>query len=100
MPKESSGIKEKTIHGIKEPNKYSVIFHNDDFTPMEFVVILLINIFFKDYIEAEKLMLKVHLEGSAIVGTYSYDMAMTKTSRAINAARENGYPLRITMRPM
>lgn len=99
MAKENSNIKEKTRSGLKEPGKYHVIFHNDDFTPMEFVVMLLIQIFFKNYTEAEQLMLKVHLEGKAIVGTYSYDIAITKVNKAINLSRANGFPLHITISP-
>lgn len=97
MPKESSTIKERSITGIKEPSVYNVIFHNDDFTPMDFVTLILIHIFFKDEIEAETLMMKVHNEGKAIVGRYSYDIAMTKATDATNIARKNGFPLRITV---
>ena len=97
MPRESSNIKERTRSGIREPGKYNVVFHNDDFTPMEFVTLILKHIFLKNDIEAETLMLKVHNEGKAIVGTYTYDIAMTKATHATNIARNNGFPLRISV---
>lgn len=97
MPKESINIKENINSGIKEPNQYSVIFHNDDFTPMDFVTLILIQFFYKSEPEAFSLMLKVHQEGKATVGTYSYDIAASKANAAINLARKNSYPLRITV---
>ena len=98
MPNESSNIKEMIRSGIGRPDKFNVIFHNDDFTPMEFVTLILKHIFYKNDIDAESLMLKVHNEGKAVVGTYSYDIAMTKSSIATNLARSQGYPLRITVK--
>lgn len=99
MPQENSNsnVKERIDNGIKEPGKYNVVFHNDDFTPMDFVSLLLIHIFFKSEIEAETLMLKVHNEGKAVVGTYTYDIAVSKVNDATNIARQNGFPLRITV---
>lgn len=99
MPNPHQNTKERNKSEIKEPGKYNVLFHNDDFTPMDFVTVLLQHIFFKNDIEAETLMLKVHNEGKAIVGTYTYDMAMTKATEATNIARKNGFPLRITISP-
>lgn len=97
MPQENSNIKERSRYKIHSPGQYSVIFHNDDFTPMDFVISLLMNIFFKNLKEATTLMLKVHHEGKAIVGSYSYDIAHTKAFTATNISREKGFPLRITV---
>ena len=97
MPNQSQNTKERTISRIKEPGKYNVIFHNDDFTPMDFVTLILTHIFFKNEKEAEALMLKVHNEGKAIVGSYTYDIAMTKATDETNIARKNGFPLRISV---
>lgn len=97
MPNQSQNTKEKINSRVKEPGKYNVVFHNDDFTPMDFVTLILKHIFFKSDIEAETLMLKVHNEGKAIVGTYTYDIAMTKATDATNISRKNGFPLRITV---
>ena len=97
MPQENSNVKERSRSDIHSPSRYAVIFHNDDFTPMDFVIAVLVNIFFKDINEATSLMLKVHHEGKAIVGTYSYDIAYSKANIATNIAREQGFPLRITI---
>lgn len=99
MPQENSNIKERNRLRIKEPGKYNVTMHNDDFTPMDFVTLILKIIFFKEESDAQNLMLKIHYEGQAIVGTYNYDIAMTKSSEATNMARKNGFPLRITVNP-
>ena len=97
MPGENTNIKEKNKTGLKEPNQYSVVFHNDDFTPMEFVTLILMHIFFKTEADALNLMMKVHQEGKALIGTYSYDIASSKADTATNLARKNGYPLRISI---
>lgn len=97
MPQENTRSHEKIRSRIKEPGKYNVIFHNDDFTPMEFVTLVLKHIFYKNDIDAESLMLKVHREGKAVVGTYSYDIAMSKASETMTLARRNGYPLNISV---
>lgn len=84
---------------IEEPRQYKVIFHNDDFTTMEFVTHVLQSVFGKPSDEAVMLMMKVHREGQAIVGLYSYDVAMTKAHQATAMARDEGFPLRITCEP-
>ena len=80
-----------------EPPKYNVIMHNDDVTPMDFVVDVLCNIFRKPKDDAETLMLRIHNEGSAVVGTYFKDIAESKTRIALELARKNGFPLKITI---
>ena len=97
MPQENSNLRERTRSRIKEPGKYSVIFLNDDFTPMDFVVLMLVNIFFKSMEEAETLMMKVHTEGKAIVGIYSLDIAQSKAEKTIAISRANGFPLRVVV---
>lgn len=99
MPSGQSGFKEKTRIDYREPKKYVVYIHNDDFTTMDFVVYVLINIFFKSETEATDLMLQVHHSDKAPVGTYSYDIAKSKSDKAIRLARENGFPLRLTVEP-
>lgn len=92
----------QTIHNrslkfrLKEPPQYHVILHNDDYTTMDFVVYILMNIFYKSQAQAETLMLKVHNEGSAIAGTYSRDIAESKAQKAMDLARANGFPLKLT----
>lgn len=80
-----------------EPKRFHVVFHNDDFTTMEFVVMLLKSVFFKSSEEAEMLMMKVHREGKAVVGTYSFDIAASKAEKAKRMAHEEEYPLKITV---
>ena len=70
--------KEKTRNRLKKPKQYQVIMHNDDFTTMEFVVEVLIEVFHKKQAEAEQLMMDVHRKGSAIVGIYPKDIARTR----------------------
>ena len=89
--------KEKSRINIREPKHYKVIMHNDDFTSMEFVVAILIDIFKKDTLEAERLMLMVHESGRASVGTYPYDIAVTKVNSALARAKAEGYPFRMTL---
>ncbi|MCH5230996.1 MAG: ATP-dependent Clp protease adaptor ClpS [Muribaculaceae bacterium] len=97
MASENTNIKEDVRADIKEPGKYSVVFHNDDFTTMDFVTMILMHVFYKSEEEALKLMLKVHHEGKASVGLYSYDIASSKAALAMSLARQNGFPLRISV---
>lgn len=89
--------REKTRIDIREPRHYVVIMHNDDFTSMEFVVDILMDIFHKDETEAQRLMLMVHECGKAAVGTYPYDIAVTKVKAASARAKEEGFPFRMTV---
>lgn len=76
-----------------------MIFHNDDFTTMEFVTEVLKQVFGKPTDEAVVLMMKVHREGQAVVGVYTYDVAMTKACQAMAMARDEGFPLKVTCEP-
>ena len=89
--------REKTRIRIKEPKHYRVIMHNDDFTSMDFVVEILMDIFHKEEAEAQRLMLMVHESGRAAVGAYPYDIAVTKVQAATARAKEEGYPFRMTV---
>lgn len=92
-----SGYKEKTDQKLKEPKHYKVIMLNDDFTTMEFVVDVLIEIFRKDPIQAENIMMAVHKSGRAVVGIYPYDIAVTKVNAALDRAKAEGFPFRMTV---
>lgn len=96
MAKQQTSTIERTRTNVKEPNMYKVIFHNDDFTTFEFVIGVLKIIFHKSSEEAERLTLAVDQHGKAVVGIYSYDMAITKIRKATIMAREQDYPLLIT----
>jgi len=90
-------IDEKIKHVTKEPSKYNVIMLNDDSTPMEWVVELLKKIFRHSSESAEFLTMTIHTEGSAVVGTYKYEIAEQKTVEATNASRNHGFPLALKM---
>ncbi|MCI1207969.1 MAG: ATP-dependent Clp protease adaptor ClpS [Treponema sp.] len=82
---------------LEMPPNFNVIFFNDDYTTMDFVVNVLKSVFHKSDFEAEKLMNSVHTKGSAIVGTYTYDIAATRVTITRNLARKEGFPLRVEM---
>ena len=88
----NTSLKEKNKVKLKEPKRYKVVMYNDDFTSMEFVVYILVNIFNKNNEEAVDIMMRVHKGGKAIVGTYAYDIAKSKVEKSIALAREEGYP--------
>ena len=90
---------EEVSEETKEPDKYKVLFHNDDYTTMEFVVRVLERIFHKDKSEATKIMLKVHHKGHGVAGIYSKQVAETKVEQTLQWAREEGHPLMVTMEP-
>ncbi len=78
---------------FKEPDNYKVILLNDDYTPMDFVITILVELFNKSPGEAETLMMRVHKTGSAVIGTYVYDIANTKCFQVLTAAKNNDFPL-------
>ena len=83
---------------LKIPNKFHVILLNDDYTSMEFVVEVLKKFFHKEFLAAEAIMLKIHIDGEAVCGTYSYDVAQTKVSQVIRYSRKNDQPLMSVLR--
>lgn len=85
-------VKEK----IAEPNLYMVIFHNDDVTTMDFVIEVLMSIFYMSREQAYEKMMEVHTKGRAIVGVYPREIAMTKRERTLTLASDNGFPLNVT----
>jgi ATP-dependent Clp protease adaptor protein ClpS len=89
--------KERTDSRLKEPRQYRVIMFNDDFTTMEFVVAVLVDVFHKDELTAQVLMMQVHKNGQAVVGKYPYDIAVTKVRIALERAKEQGFPFRMTV---
>jgi len=83
---------------LKIPNRFDVILLNDDYTSMEFVVDVLRRFFQKEFLAAEAIMLKIHIDGEAVCGTYSYDVAQTKVSQVIEYSRKNNQPLMSVLR--
>ncbi len=80
---------------IEVPNLWIVKIINDDFTPMEFVISVTMNIFNKDLEEATRITMEVHEQGSSVVGIYTKDVAFTKAKRATILAEADGHPLQI-----
>ena len=93
----SYDIEENVKDEIKEPGKFVVILHNDHYTTMDFVVIILKEVFLKTPAEANKLMLDVHRKGFSKVAVYPYDIAATKVFQVENRSEAAGFPLRCTM---
>ena len=81
----------------QEPPMYKVILHNDDFTPMDFVVDVLERFFHKDHSSAMEIMLQVHNKGSAVCGIYPYEVAETKVAQTLELARKHEHPLQCTL---
>lgn len=82
---------------IKLPRRYKVLLHNDDYTTMEFVVHVLQKFFHKTLDQSQEIMLKVHNDGVATCGIYTYEIAETKVNKVTRYARDNQYPLKVTM---
>jgi len=81
----------------KRPDKYAVVLLNDDYTPMEFVVWLLQNVFYLNRDDATRIMLEVHTKGRGICGVYTFDAARTKLERVIALARQHEHPLQAVL---
>lgn len=82
---------------LEKPKLYKVILHNDDFTTMEFVVFILVQVFLRSEIEAFSIMLKVHNEGVGVAGVYPYEVAQMKAEKAMNLSKAHEYPLLCTV---
>ncbi|MCX7360550.1 MAG: ATP-dependent Clp protease adapter ClpS [Alphaproteobacteria bacterium] len=81
----------------KKPSMYKVLMLNDDYTPIEFVVDVLQNIFQKNREEATQIMLHVHQKGVGVCGVYTYEVAETKVTQTVDYARKNQHPLQCTL---
>ena len=84
----------------KPPGMYQVVMLNDDYTPMEFVVVVIQEFFGKDLDAATAIMLKIHLDGKAVCGVYSKDVAATKVDQVLEAAHKAGHPLKCLSEPV
>jgi ATP-dependent Clp protease adaptor protein ClpS len=89
----------KTTKKVQEPGKYKVVVCNDDVTPIEFVISMLISIFRHDQKSALELTLSIHNKGSAVAGIFTYEIAEQKAIEATNLARSHGWPLIIKVEP-
>ena len=91
-----TGVATKTRPKTKKPSNYKVLMLNDDYTPMEFVVLVLQSFFAMSIEDATRVMLQVHQQGLAICGVFTYEVAETKVTQVIDFARENQHPLQCT----
>ena len=82
---------------VKRPSFYQVLIKNDDYTPMEFVILVLEKYFSKSRNEATQIMLHVHQKGMGVCGLYPYEIAETKVVQVMDFARKNQHPLQCTM---
>ena len=94
---QGSVVAERKAARTKPPRMYQVVMLNDDFTPMEFVVMVLQEYFRLDSDAATQIMLKIHHEGRAVCGVFSKDVAATKVELVLAAARRSGHPLQCIM---
>lgn len=90
-------IEEKIITVLQPPKMWKVIFLNDDKTPMEFVIDLLTQVFKHNESRAKEITLEIHQTGSAVVGVYTHEIAETKGIESTSIARQQGFPLQITL---
>ena len=96
----NSVVVERRTQRTKPPQMFQVLMLNDDFTPMEFVVMVLQEFFSKDRESATQIMLKIHLDGKGVCGVYSKDVAATKVDQVLEAARKSGHPLQCVAEPI
>ena len=84
---------------LKRPDMYRVLLINDDYTPMDFVVMLLQSVFRKDHETANQIMMHVHTKGVGVCGVYTREVAETKVRQVIDLSQKSQHPLRCTMEP-
>lgn len=96
---DDSDVVIEKVRRTDKPRQHKVILHNDHYTTMEFVILVLMRFFQKSETEATHVMLTVHHKGAGVAGVYSKDVAETKVSEVTEFAQENGMPLRLTTEP-
>ena len=100
VEKPRKGATGRGLKRVREPNKpskFAVVLHNDDYTPMEFVVFVLQEIFHHPFERAERIMLSVHEEGVGVAGIYHFEIAEQKAYDTAEEAQQNQYPLKVTI---
>lgn len=91
------GVATKTRTKPKKPSQYKVLMLNDDYTPMEFVVLVLKRFFGMDLEQATRVMLHVHQRGVGVCGIFTYEVAETKVNQVMDFAKQNQHPLQCTL---
>lgn len=103
QPKRDDGgsvVLERRTQKVAPPQMYQVVMLNDDYTPMEFVVVVIQEYFNKDLESATQIMLKIHLDGKGVCGVYTKDVAATKVDQVLEAAHKAGHPLKCISEPV
>ncbi|MCP4868650.1 MAG: ATP-dependent Clp protease adapter ClpS [Proteobacteria bacterium] len=98
-PREDGQLKTRKKEKTKKPRLYKVLLHNDDYTPMEFVVAILQQLFHLSEVDATQVMLHVHTTGIGVAGVFSYEIAETKVQTVLATAERHEFPLQCTMEP-
>ena len=98
-PRHEEGVGLEERPRVQTPRVFRVLLHNDDYTSMEFVVEVLVRFFDRDATDAARIMLQVHHVGVGVAGRYPRDEAETRAARATDEAREQGFPLLLTVEP-
>jgi ATP-dependent Clp protease adaptor protein ClpS len=96
---EQSGVATARKEKLQAPRMYKVLMHNDDYTTMEFVVLVLQKYFNKNTTDAHTIMLEIHHKGYGVCGVYTYEVAESKVAKVTRYARENGHPLKCSTEP-
>lgn len=89
-------VQTETKHAVKTPSFWKIVMHNDDYTPMDFVVEVLMHVFHKPEDEAQVLMMRIHQTGRANIGLYTREVALAKTDLVRKLAEDHGHPLLVT----
>jgi ATP-dependent Clp protease adaptor protein ClpS len=99
-PTGSTEVQQKTEETTQRPRMYKVLFHNDDYTTMEFVVSVLMTVFHHSEAESFRIMMHVHTNGLGVAGVFTREIAETKTAQTTALARKNEFPLEVTIEPV
>ena len=94
-PQQETGA--EVIEKLARPKRYKVLMHNDDYTTMEFVVYVLQRVFGKSLSDAQDIMLKIHNQGMAVCGIYTYEIAESKLLRVQQLAKQKEFPLKCSI---
>ena len=95
----TQGVKTQAERKVERPRLYNVLLHNDDYTTMEFVIMILMTVFHRPEAEAVRIMLHVHTRGVGVAGVYPREVAEARVAKVTRIAREHEYPLRCSMEP-
>jgi ATP-dependent Clp protease adaptor protein ClpS len=96
---EQSGVATIRKEKLQRPSMYKVIMHNDDYTTMEFVLLVLQKFFNKNPTDAQTIMLEVHHKGFGVCGIYTHEVAESKVAKVVKYARDHGHPLKCSIEP-